>query len=283
MPSITYKRKGVRHFFPKVEYNYLGFTHYFMNNNVKKLLDIAYNEVGYLEKQSDTGLDDKVANAGSNNFTKYARDSFPELQGYAWCCMFVWWCFEKAFGKIMARNLVGEKTAKCSTMKDRMLMNGCQNVSNPHEGDIIFFDSGSGINHTGIVYSTGYSYFSTIEGNTSRGTDEVIANGGGVFIRAYNYGNYRIDSFIRPRWDLIKDSYDIAEPIIKYNAEINAYNVNIRDGAGTQNKRVGLETKGFMFNIIGEKIDSNGHKWYTFIYKGKTAYICADYVRRLGN
>ena len=254
-----------------------------MNNNVKKLLDVAYNEVGYLEKQSDTGLDDKVANVGSNNYTKYAHDSFPELQGYAWCCMFVWWCFEKAFGKIMARNLIGEKTAKCSIMKDRMLANGSKDIDNAKIGDIVFFDNGSGINHVGIVYSTGDNYFSTIEGNTSRGTDTVINNGGGVFIRAYSYGNYRIDSFVRPRWDLLKDNEEVVEPVITYNAEIKGTNVNIRENAGTYSKWVGMETQGFRFNIIGEKLDTSGRKWYRLIYKGKTAYICADYIRQLGN
>ena len=192
---------------------------------------------------------------------------------------FVWWCFEKAFGKIMARNLVGEKTAKCSIMKERMLDDGCQKVSNPKVGDIVFFNNGSGINHIGIVYSVGVSYFSTIEGNTSRGTDEVVANGGGVFIRAYNYGNYRIDSFIRPHWDLLKDSYDIVEPIINYNAEIKATNVNIRAGAGTNNRWLGMETKGFKFKKIGEKKDDSGKTWYKFIYKGRIEYILSDFVK----
>ena len=254
-----------------------------MNNNVKKLLEIAYNEVGYLEKQSNIGLDDKTSNVGSANYTKYARDCFPDLQGYAWCCMFVWWCFEKAYGKTMARNLVGEKTAKCSIMKERMLASGCQKIDNPKEGDIIFFDNGSGISHIGIVYSIGLSYFSTIEGNTSRGTDEVIANGGGVFIRAYNYGNHRIDSYIRPNWELLKDNYELVEPIIRYNAEINATNVNIRAGAGTHCKWIGQETKGYKLNIIGEQTDPSGRKWYSFVFNGKVAYVCAEYVIRLGS
>ena len=35
---------------------------------------IALAEVGYLEKASNEQLDDKTANAGKKNFTKYARD-----------------------------------------------------------------------------------------------------------------------------------------------------------------------------------------------------------------
>lgn len=35
---------------------------------------IGLAEVGYLEKASNEQLDDKTANAGKKNFTKYARD-----------------------------------------------------------------------------------------------------------------------------------------------------------------------------------------------------------------
>lgn len=39
-----------------------------------KVLQIAQAEVGYREKASAAQLDDKAANAGSGNYTKYARD-----------------------------------------------------------------------------------------------------------------------------------------------------------------------------------------------------------------
>lgn len=257
-----------------------------MNNNVKKLLDTAYAELNYIEKASNADLDGKFDNPGSNNYTKYARDCFPELQGLAWCCMYIWWCFEKTFGKIMARNLVGEKTAKCSIMKERMLANGCQLVSNAKEGDLVFFDRGSGISHIGIVYSIGNTTFSTLEGNTtqsrtSKDYNVVVPNGGGVFIRAYSFGNAHIDSFVRPRWDLLKDNHETIEPVIAYNAEVKGNNVNIRDGAGTHCRWIGQVNKGYKINILSEKLDPNGRKWYRIIYKGAIAYICAEYIRKL--
>lgn len=51
-------------------------------------------------------MDDKTANKGSANYTKYARDfdqKYPnwyngKKNGYAWCDMFVDWCFLTAFG-----------------------------------------------------------------------------------------------------------------------------------------------------------------------------------------
>ena len=38
------------------------------------IVSIALAEVGYREKASNASLDDKAANAGSGNWTKYARD-----------------------------------------------------------------------------------------------------------------------------------------------------------------------------------------------------------------
>lgn len=249
-----------------------------MNSNIKKVLDIAQNEIGYLEKNSLCNLECKTCNAGSGNYTKYAKDCFPELQGLSWCCMFIWWIFEKAFGKIMARNLIGEKTAKCSIMKDRMVMDGCIEIDKPEVGDIVFFNNGSGINHIGIVQSIGTNTFSTIEGNTSRGTDTVVSNGGGVFTRAYQYNNSRIDSFVRPNWSLMTNSVEIEKQNQKYNAEIKATNVNIRSGPGTEHRVLGMESKGFRFYKILDDFDGSGKQWYLFKYKGQNAYIRSDFV-----
>ena len=69
---------------------------------VERLIGIASGEVGYLEKRSGKDLDDKTGNAGSANYTKYARDLYPSLQGQPWCDMFVDWCFVQAFGLIAA-------------------------------------------------------------------------------------------------------------------------------------------------------------------------------------
>ena len=62
-----------------------------------KVLAVAAAEIGYKEKASNAQLDDKAANAGSANYTKYARDfdqKYPKWyngkkNGFAWCDMFV--------------------------------------------------------------------------------------------------------------------------------------------------------------------------------------------------
>ena len=82
---------------------------------VEKIIEIAKAEVGYLEKKTKSSLESKTDNAGSNNFTKYARDIYPSLQGQAWCDMFVDWCFVQAFGLVKAKQLLGGFSAYTPT------------------------------------------------------------------------------------------------------------------------------------------------------------------------
>ena len=76
-----------------------------MAYTASRVIEIATAEVGYLEKKSNSQLDSKTANAGSKNYTKYARDlanagSYQaSKQGYAWCDVFVDWCHWIASGK----------------------------------------------------------------------------------------------------------------------------------------------------------------------------------------
>ena len=45
-----------------------------MSYDYKRVIQVAENEIGYLEKNDKSNLDDKTANAGNKNYTKYARD-----------------------------------------------------------------------------------------------------------------------------------------------------------------------------------------------------------------
>ena len=103
-----------------------------------KIIQLARNEEGYLEKKSNSQLDDKTANAGSGNFTKYARDvdAIPELlngkkQSFSWCAIFVLWLFVKLWGAAQAMKMLFFK--------------------DPKPGDQIFFGSGNTAEHTGLV------------------------------------------------------------------------------------------------------------------------------------
>ena len=250
--------------------------------NIEKLLKIAYNEVGYLEKATNDCLDEKSANAGFGNFTKYARDLFSYLQGYSWCCMFVYWCFNEAFG-MRTKYIIGEKTAKCSTLKYLMQKIYCKEISRKDvsKGDIVFFkNTDNEICHIGIVYSTGKDYFSTIEGNTTRGTDNVVENGGGVFIRAYKYDNQRIDSFVRPLYPI--ESCQECQKVDE-NAKKLTYGVvklqnpksylNIRKQPTTDSQVIGT-----LYHNDKVKITGEVKGWYKIEYEKMSGYCSKSYI-----
>lgn len=176
---------------------------------VDKLLTVALQEEGYLEKRTEDELDSKTANAGSNNFTRYARDLYPSLQGQPWCDMFVDWCFVQAFGKVAARQLLGGFSAYTPDSAQYYKKRGQYHKDSPRPGDQIFFRNSSRICHTGIVAEVTLTTVRTIEGNTSSGS-EVIANGGAVCRKEYSLNNSRIDGYGRPDWSLVEaPSYEV--------------------------------------------------------------------------
>ena len=147
-----------------------------MGQTVKKLLEIALAEKGYLEKASNSQLDDKTANAGSNNYTKYARDLKEagyyngNKNGYAWCDVFVDWCFYQLCGKDKAK--AEAMTCQTGTLgagvrySAQYYMNkGRYFESDPQPGDQIFFYKDGTWTHTGIVQEVKNGNVYTIEGN----------------------------------------------------------------------------------------------------------------------
>ena len=77
---------------------------------IDKLIATAEAELGYLEKKSNKDLDDKTANAGSSNYTKYNRDlkAWTGVGSISaqWCQAFVDWVFITAFGLEGAKKLI---------------------------------------------------------------------------------------------------------------------------------------------------------------------------------
>lgn len=176
----------------------------------EKLILTAKAEIGYLEKRSNSQLDSKTANAGGNNYTKYARDLFPSLQAQPWCDMFVDWCMVQTFGQVPAKQLLcGGFSAYTPTSAQHYKNQGRYHKSHPQPGDQIFFRNDVRINHTGIVTEVTASKVRTVEGNTSGGS-AVIANGGGVCAKEYSLANGRIDGYGRPDWSLAEQpSYEV--------------------------------------------------------------------------
>ena len=179
-----------------------------------KVIEVASGEVGYLEKNSAKDLDSKTANAGEGNYTKYARDLFPSLQGQAWCDMFVDWCFMKAYGKETARKLLGDFSAYTPDSAERFKLMGRWHSNGPKIGDVIFFANTERICHTGIVYKVDDATVYTIEGNTSAG-EQVIPNGGAVCKKSYKLYNSRIAGYGRPDYSGTDSSDSNPEPVKK--------------------------------------------------------------------
>lgn len=180
-------------------------------NELDKVISIAMQEEGYLEKKSNKDLDDKIKNAGSNNYTKYARDLDNikdfyngKKNGYPWCDVFVDWCFVSSFGVDRAKELLCQPSkslgagvyysANYYKQKNQFYK------SKPKAGDQIFFVNSKGnAQHTGLVYQVDNKYVYTIEGNTSS-EKGVIANGGCVRLKQYSLNYNRIMGYGRPNY-----------------------------------------------------------------------------------
>lgn len=172
-----------------------------VDKNIEKLILIAKNEIGYLEKKSNIQLDDKTTNAGSNNYTKYWRDIKPSYQGQPWCAAFVSWCFMKAFGLDKAKKLLKHwPYVYCPTMSELFTLN-----SYPKIGDIVIFYHNGTFTHTGLVTAVIGDKFYTIEGNTS-GASGIIANGGGVCQKSYYNSKLPGTKFCTPDYSLVTSS-----------------------------------------------------------------------------
>lgn len=179
-----------------------------------KVIQVAIDELGYLEKKSNSQLDSDTANAGYNNYTKYARDlaKVPgwyggNKNGYAWCDVFVDWCFVQAYGVDLAKKLLnnGIYGAGCHWSARYFRNIGRFHKKNPLPGDQIFFGTEGSESHTGIVEKVDSTRVYTIEGNTSAGS-AVVANGGGVYRKSYLLSNSKICGYGRPDYSLVNES-----------------------------------------------------------------------------
>lgn len=254
-------------------------------NEINKLIEVAKAEVGYLEKKSNDKLDSKTANAGKNNYTKYARDLDKivdfyngKKNGYAWCDVFVDWCFVKAFGEKRAKELLLQPN-KSLGAGCKYSMNYYKNAKQLHDtpkaGDQIFFKKGKSITHTGIVYKVDKTYVYTYEGNTS-GAASVVSDGGSVNAKKYKLSNTSIAGYGRPKYKVVEDKK--AEIKYVYNCEV----LNVRSMPGTTYKEnnktkqvpivrtIKKGTKVNVYEISGSWSRIGVNEWVSSKYLSKT-------------
>ena len=203
---------------------------------IAKLVNCAKNQIGYPEKRSNAQLDDKTANAGSNNWNKYARDidnKYPNFyngkkNGYDWCDIFTDWLFIECFGYENALKMLYQPTKSAGA--------GCKYSANyyrahnafyqqPQVGDQVFFGDYGNEGHTGIVVAVSGNIITTVEGNTSGGYG-VESNGDGVYLKKYNISTQYIPGFGRPNWGVVSSddgneegSVTVSYPTIKLGSK----------------------------------------------------------------
>ena len=170
-----------------------------------KVISIALNEVGYLEKKSNSQLDDKTANAGSGNYTKYARDLHKlgdfyngNKNGFSWCDVFVDWCFVTAFGEERALELLCQPKKSCGAgvgYSCDYYKNKGQFYTSAQIGDQIFFKNSKGVRtHTGLVYQVDSNYVYTVEGNSGDGVKKKKYAINSSSIYGYGRPKYKVES-----------------------------------------------------------------------------------------
>lgn len=142
-----------------------------MKVTVQRLLEVAFNEVGYTEQPV--------------NKTKYAK--YFNTDGIQWCGVFVNWCFEKSGGRLhntwyTPTGAQGFKVRNQWKSKGKVLA-----------GDILYFDFPNDnvdrISHVGIAVKDLGKFVLAIEGNTTltgyvpKGKKPDERNGGAVALK----------------------------------------------------------------------------------------------------
>lgn len=272
---------------------------------IAALTKIEKAEEGYLEKKSPDKLYSKKENAGYNNYTKYWRDLAKEgLMGqnstfsggpaWYWCAGLQSWCFIEAFGKENAKKLLLHLPyTSCATLGD-LAAKHKQLGSTPHAGDIVLFWNGSRFSHTGYVYKVEGGKFHTVEGNTN-GNKEVVANGGGVFLKSYVTSTYKKKGakFFTPDYSIVVDkkkanktstkkpASGVTAKKITVTVNTKTNPLNCRKSASKTSAAIGKFAKGTKLTVINNT-NKNFYKVKGIDMTTKkeiTGYCAAEYLK----
>lgn len=182
---------------------------------VQKVVKLATAQVGYVEKATNSNLDEMTANAGSNNYTKYAK-YFDDLRkqgynfyngnknGFDWCDMFFDWLQCHLWGHDIARNMLYQPMdscgAGCPYSAGYYRAHGAWIARNgtPKAGDQIFFGAVTKETHTGLVVKVDNSKVYTIEGNSSNRVVE----------KSYYRADGNISGYGRPNYALVAEMFE---------------------------------------------------------------------------
>lgn len=146
---------------------------------LSKVLEIASQE----EKN---GVREEPKNSNKGPQVSIYLKSAGVPPGSAWCCAFVYWCFQQA-AQACARENPMYKTAGCLNHWNNAAKRGARRifmadaVADPsllRPGMVFVMDYGGGAGHTGFVERVEGGHIATIEGNTDA---SLTREGGGVY------------------------------------------------------------------------------------------------------
>lgn len=221
-----------------------------MGITVTELLKIAAAQVGYREKETNSQLDNPTANAGDGNYTKFAVDLHKagyyngNKNGYAWCDVFVDWCFWKLCGGDAAKAQkvqcqIGPYGAGCSWSARYFKEAGRLFTSNPQPGDQAFFKDYA---HTGIVEKVTDTTIVIIEGNA----------GNAVQRNPYARNDARLISYGRPLFEAEKPA---PSPVPTKSVEEVARECIKGDWGNGNARRDKLTAAGYDYRTVQAKVN----------------------------
>ena len=257
-----------------------------------KLGDYYANNGGtkpYLEKKSNAYLDDFTRNAGSKNYTKFARDvnnwGQPGCQGQPWCAVYQFWKLVKVFGLTKALQIMGGGFYNCQSVTRHAKQKGTWH-STPKKGALIIFRNGS---HIGSVNSYDATYVYTNEGNTSSAPG-VVANGGACRNKKYKLTDSAIDGYVWIDYGTTEDqkSTETAvqlSKVPKWVGMVNTAELNVRSWPGKENptiKKYPYLAQHNLIDVCDTIKAADGSTWYYVRIVNKYyGFVAARYITRV--
>ena len=158
----------------------------------------------------------------------------------------------------------------------------------PKVGDLILYDwqdSGSGDNtawpdHIGIVISVNGNTFKVIEGNRNNTVKYVTMTVNARYIRGYITPNYSKFATVVAESNASASSSSLNKTC-KFTGSVNATTLNVRAGAGTNNKILRKLAKGTKVEVCDTVQDNSGDDWYYIKESGKYGFVSAEYIARI--
>ena len=254
-------------------------------SELEKVIEVARAELGYLEKQykyrnNDEVLYHKTKGAGSDNITKYWKETKPEWNGSAWCADWITWIFQTALGKERAKELLKHYPyVYCPTMKGLFKL-----YANPKVGDIVIFYRNGVFAHTALVIAVDGDKFTTFEGNTS-GASGIIPNGGGVCQKTYYNSKLSGTKFCRPAYSSTAITSDTNKVVVADDMHTVKWKGYVNIGKNTKLAvRLQPNTKAKECSFSGLKqgtevgVSYEQGDWYLIKYDGKFGYVQSQYI-----